>query len=112
MCIRDRGEQVPAEEASTKTTCAWWVYGEQTLWTDGEHRWSEMAQYSENTSHDNGCYRYAEMGSIYEDGHNEWGVSGQYARFHQGTERSLEVTWKRQFNKHLALQPSFQYINC
>ena len=98
FAIDEEGEQVPAEEASTKTTCAWWVYGEQTLWTDGEHRWSEMAQYSENTSHDNGCYRYAEIGSIYEDGHNEWGVSGQYARFHQGTERSLEVTWKRQFN--------------
>lgn len=111
FAIDEEGEQVPAEEASTKTTCAWWVYGEQTLWTDGEHRWSEMAQYSENTSHDNGCYRYAEIGSIYEDDHNEWGVSGQYARFHQGTERSLEVTWKRQFNKHLALQPSFQYIN-
>lgn len=111
FAIDEEGEQVPAEEASTKTTCAWWVYGEQTLWADGEHRWSEMAQYSENTSHDNGCYRYAEIGSIYEDDHNEWGVSGQYARFHQGTERSLEVTWKRQFNKHLALQPSFQYIN-
>lgn len=90
FAIDEEGEQVPAEEASTKTTCAWWVYGEQTLWPDGEHRWSEMAQYSENTSHDNGCYRYAEIGSIYEDGHNEWGVSGQYARFHQGTERSLE----------------------
>ncbi|WP_418869223.1 carbohydrate porin [Segatella hominis] len=37
-------------------------------------------------------------------------MSGQYARFQQGSEYSLEVTWKRQLTESISLQPSFQYI--
>lgn len=70
-----------------------------------------MAQYSENTCHDNGCRRYAEAGCAYADNSNECGLSAKYARFHQGTECSVELTWRRQLNKTIALQPSFQYIN-
>ena len=57
-----------------------------------------------------GCYRYAELGGAYQDEKNECGLSGQYARFQQGSEYSLEVTWKRQLTESISLQPSFQYI--
>ncbi len=58
----------------------------------------------------NACYRYAELGGAYQDEKNECGLSGQYARFQQGSEYSLEVTWKRQLTESISLQPSFQYI--
>lgn len=109
--IDDEGEMVSAEEAERKTTCAWWVYGEQSLWRSADKDVSLMAQYSENTSHRSGCYRYAEIGGAYRDSLNECGVSGQYARYHQGKEYSLELTWKRQINKNIAIQPTFQYVN-
>lgn len=48
----------PAEEAAHKTSCGWWVYGEQTVWESGERKVSCMAQYSENTSRISVCYRY------------------------------------------------------
>lgn len=70
-----------------------------------------MLQYSENTSRSNGCYRFAEVGGAYKDSKNECGVSAQYAHFHQGIERTLELTWKRQITESIALQPYFQYIN-
>ncbi len=38
-------------------------------------------------------------------------MSGQYARFQQGTEYSLELTWRRRLNKWLSVQPSFQYVS-
>ena len=83
----------------------------QTVWTAVGRSIACMAQYSENTSHDNGCCRYAEVGCAYTDSSNECGLSAQYARFNQGTERSVELTWRRQINKTIALQPSFQYVN-
>ena len=76
----------------------------------GDRNISCMVQYSENTSHQNACYRYAELGGAYQDDKNECGLSGQYARFQQGSEYSLEVTWKRQLTESISLQPSFQYI--
>ena len=109
--IDEEGEMAPTEESYSKTTCAWWIYGEQKLWTAGEKNLTCMLQYSENTSHRNGCYRYAEAGCAYKDSNNEIGLSGQYAKFHQGAEHSVEVTWKRQLNDAIALQPSFQYIS-
>lgn len=69
-----------------------------------------MVQYSENTSHQNACYRYAEVGGSYQDEKNECGLSAQYARFQQGTECSLEATWKRPLTESISIQPSFQYI--
>ena len=56
----------PAEEASHKTSCGWWVYGEQTVWESGERKVSCMAQYSENTSRRSICYRYGEIGGAYQ----------------------------------------------
>ena len=100
-----------AEESFSHTTCAWWIYGEQTVWAAADRSVACMAQYSENTCRDNGCYRYAEAGCAYADNSNECGLSAKYARFHQGTECSVELTWRRQLNKTIALQPSFQYIN-
>ena len=108
--INEDGEMVPAEESKGKVTCAWWIYGEQSVWKAGDRNISCMVQYSENTSHQNACYRYAELGGAYQDEKNECGLSGQYARFQQGSEYSLEVTWKRQLTESISLQPSFQYI--
>lgn len=101
---------VSADESKGKTTCGWWIYGEQSVWKAGDKNISCMVQYSENTSHQNACYRYAELGGAYQDEKNECGLSGQYARFQQGSEYSLEVTWKRQLTESISLQPSFQYI--
>ena len=109
--IDEEGEMSPTEESVSKTSCAWWLYGEQPVWTAGDKKISCVAQYSENTCRDNGCYRYAEIGCAYADNNDECGVSAQYAQFHQGIERTLELTWKRQITESIALQPYFQYIN-
>ena len=109
--IDDEGEMAASNDATNNTTCAWWIYGEQNLWTAGDKSIAAMLQYSENTSRSNGCYRFAEVGGAYKDSKNECGVSAQYAQFHQGIERTLELTWKRQITKSIALQPYFQYIN-
>ena len=108
--INEDGEMVSSDESRSKLTGAWWVYGEQEVWNSGEKTISCMVQYSENTSHQNACYRYAEVGGSYQDEKNECGLSAQYARFQQGTECSLEATWKRQLTESISIQPSFQYI--
>lgn len=104
-------ELAPTEKTTSKTTLAWWVYGEQPVWTAGDRSVVCMAQYSENTSHKNKCYRYAEVGCAYRDSLNECGLSGQYARFQEGNEWSMELTWRRQLSETVAVQPSFQYVN-
>lgn len=109
--IDDEGEMATSDDATNNTTCAWWIYGEQTIWSVDDKNISAMLQYSENTNHSNGCYKFAEAGCAYKDSKNECGISAQYARFNQGTECSLELTWKRQLTESIALQPYFQYIN-
>ena len=90
--INEDGEMATAEESFSHTTCAWWIYGEQTVWAAADRSVACMAQYSENTCRDNGCRRYAEAGCAYADNSNECGLSAQYVRFHQGTECSVELT--------------------
>lgn len=107
----DGEEAVSTEKTTNKTTFAWWVYGEQPVWTAGDRSVVCMAQYSENTSRKNECYRYAEVGCAYRDSLNECGLSGQYARFQEGNEWSMELTWRRQLSETVAVQPSFQYVN-
>lgn len=104
-------EALPENSRPTRhTSCAWWGYAEQKLWgAGGKDVWG-MLQYSENTSRKNACYRYAELGATYADSLNTCGVSAQFAQFSQGKEYSLELTYKRQLNASIALQPSFQYI--
>ena len=111
FAIDEEGNMLPPQEARRKTTCAWWLYGEQPLWKFDQRSIACMAQYSENTSKRNACYRYAELGAAYRDSLNECGLSGQYARFLQGTEYTVEATWRRQVNRILAVQPSIQYVN-
>ena len=107
----DGEEAVSTEKTTNKTTFAWWLYGEQPVWTAGDRSVVCMAQYSENTSHKDKCYRYAEVGCAYRDSLNECGLSGQYARFQEGNEWSMELTWRRQLSETVAVQPSFQYVN-
>lgn len=109
---QDADDNCPTSDnhSVAKTTCAWWVYGEQPLWTSADKCLKCMVQYSENTSRQNECYRYAEVGCAYSDDANQCGVSAQYARYRQGTERSVEATWRRQLTKAIAVQPSVQYI--
>lgn len=106
----EEGEMSPMEESLKKVSYAWWVYGEQSVWTVGEKKVFLMAQYSENTCRQNGCYRYGEIGCVYSGGSNRIGLSGQYARFFQGTERSMELIWNKTLNESLSVQPTFQYI--
>lgn len=103
-------EMAPVEETLKKTSCAWWVYGEQPVWKADEKKVILMAQYSENTYGSNDCYRYAEIGCVYAGRSNRVGVSGQHARFHQGKEWSLELTWSKAINESLFIQPIFQYV--
>ena len=105
------GNQCEPDQSTKKASCAWWVYGEQKVWQAADKEIACMAQYSENTNDDNGCYRYAELGVAYTDSCNQCGLSGQYARFYQGEEYSLELTWRRSLKKWLSVQPSLQYIN-
>ncbi len=108
----DEEREIPQIEASPKkTSCAWWVYFEQPVWTNGKKELSFIAQYSENTYRKNGCYRYGEIGCVYDNNSNRFGLSGQYARFSQDKELSAEMTWNKTINKSLSIQPSFQYIS-
>ena len=105
------GNMLSSDYAHSKTTCAWWVYGEQPVWRVGKKGISCMLQYSENTCRKNGCSRYGEIGGAYNDSLNNCGISAQYARFRQGEEYSVEVTWRYQLREHLSIQPSCQYIS-
>lgn len=101
----------PDDGEGIKTvSCAWWVYGEQSVWKGHGREICLMAQYSENTDRRCGCRRYTELGCIYTDENDRIGLSGQRADFLQGREWSLEVTWLRIVNESLSIQPVFQYI--
>ncbi len=107
----DEDGEIDPEVSEKKVSCAWWVYGEQALWEgDNDQKVSLMAQYSENSNKDSACRRYGEIGCVYDYKSNRIGVSGQYAEFFQGRERSLELTYSRDINESLAIQPAFQYI--
>lgn len=94
------------DDAPTRhTSCAWWLYGEQPLWTTDGKAVLGMVQYSENTNRNSTCYRYAEIGCAYRDDRNECGLSGQYARYYNGTEYSAEVTWKHKLTESIAFGP-------
>ena len=109
--INEDGEMATAEESFSHTTCAWWIYGEQQLWSIADKSLTAMLQYSENASRESCCYRYAAAGCTYKDSHNECGLSGLYARYQQGKEYTLELTFKRQLSESISIQPSFQYIS-
>lgn len=108
--VGEEGEMSSKEGALKKAGCAWWIYGEQPVWETDNKKVSLMAQYSENTCRQSGCYRYAEIGCVYAGGNNQFGLSGQHARFFQGKEYSLELTWNKTINESLFIQPIFQYI--
>ncbi len=110
--INEEGEPVDPEEAEKSSSCALWIYGEQTVWEkNDDNRLLIMAQYSQNTRKHSGCRLYAEIGGVYDYKSNSFGISGQYAEFFQGRERSLEVTWKRELKESIFIQPAFQYIS-
>lgn len=111
LFVADSEGEISAVSASFRhPSLAWWVYGEQTVWEAGSRKLSLMAQYSENTDRRNRCYRYGELGFAYRDRVNQFGMSAQGARYRQGTEYSLEATWKRELGPTWTLQPSFQYM--
>ncbi|WP_278626418.1 carbohydrate porin [Parabacteroides gordonii] len=108
--VDEEGEMSPMVESLKKTSCAWWIYGEQLVWEVDDKNVSLMAQYSENTCRQNSCYRYAEIGCTYAGVNDQFGVSGLYAHFFQGKEWSLELTWNKTINESLFIQPIFQYV--
>lgn len=97
-------------QVTTRMNCAWWGYWERTLWMTGRQKISLMLQYSENTCRQNACYRYGEIGGVYAIDGNQLGLSYQYARFFQGAEYSMEMTWRKVIDEKIAVQPTFQYI--
>ncbi len=100
-----------AEIGEKKVSAAWWLYGEQTLWSSGDDKRLEViAEYSENTNKQSGCRRYAEVGAAFTAGDNQVGLSAQYGEFFMGREKSVELTYCRELNDHVTLQPMFQYI--
>lgn len=107
----DGEEQAGADGAEKRVTAAWYLYGEQCLWRDGERQVAVMAQYSENSNRRNGCRRYAEVGGLYSPAETHTvGLSAQYARYCFGTEWSGELTWRKELSETLAVQPAFQLI--
>ncbi len=113
--------------AENKFSAALWAYGEQTVWKGDDQRFRLMAQVSANTDSRSACTSYAEIGCIYEYKNNTLGISGQYGRFHEYEENlldngrttgeyaptdeySVELTYCREINDHISLQPAFHYI--
>ncbi|MCD8287734.1 MAG: carbohydrate porin [Porphyromonadaceae bacterium] len=103
----DEGE---VADVKTHLSCAWWLYGEQLLWEGNDQDLFLMAQYSENTDKKADCYRYAELGAIYNLKDNRIGASQQFAQYLAGKEWSTELTYYRDITKFFAVQPTFQYI--
>ncbi len=104
-----------------KFNAALWAYGEQTVWSGAnDQRLRVMAEVSANTARNSACSTYAEVGCIYEYKQNTMGVSGQYGRFHDydaysgiynpTDEYSVELTYLREINDHISLQPAFHYV--
>ena len=108
--VDDEGAIADADGSRSGVSCAWWAYGEQSLWREGGGDVSCMVQLSANTCKSSGCYRYGEVGCVYTDSSSACGLSAQYARFHQGREYSVEATWRRHIDHHIDVQPSLQYI--
>lgn len=108
--VDDEGTMADADGSRSGVSCAWWAYGEQSLWREGGGDVSCMVQLSANTRKSSGCYRYGEVGCVYTDSSSAYGLSAQYARFHQGREYSVEATWRRHIDHHIDVQPSLQYI--
>ncbi|MCD8209196.1 MAG: carbohydrate porin [Bacteroidales bacterium] len=100
-------------EMKKKASAAIWFHGEETLWKDEDNdtNLTLMAQYSENTAKESECRRYAEIGFVAEERKNTFGFSGQYAKYAAGEEYTVELTYKYDFNDHIYIQPTFQYIN-
>lgn len=108
--VDDEGAIADADGSRSGVSCAWWAYGEQSLWREGGGDVSCMVQLSANTRKSSGCYRYGEVGCVYTDSSSACGLSAQYARFHQGREYSVEATWRRHIDHHIDVQPALQYI--
>ncbi|MCD8313596.1 MAG: porin [Bacteroidales bacterium] len=98
-------------DAIHKGNAAWYIHGEQTLYTTkNDNRLMLMAQYSENAYHNAACRRYAQLGSVYAYGDDQIGVAARYCGYLLGDEWSVEGTWYKQLNSHFAVQPAVSYI--
>ena len=88
-----------------KTVMNYQVFFNRNIFKENKLDFTKIKQSVVDVLKEDSCVQYAcDMEK------NECGLSGQYARFQQGSEYSLEVTWKRQLTESISLQPSFQYI--
>ncbi len=108
----DEMELCDASDAIHKGNAAWYIHGEETLYTTkNDNRLMLMAQYSENAYGKAACRRYAQLGSVYAYGEaDQVGVAARYCKFLLGDEWSVEGTWYKEFNEHFAVQPAVSYI--
>ncbi len=122
----DEGEEL---DRRNKFSAALWAYGEQDVWEGADDQKVRlMAQASFNTNKNSACTSYFELGGLYQYKNNTFGLSAQYARFHEmslldeevdnplfekiGTDEwSLELTWHHEFSEHISIQPAFHYVN-
>lgn len=106
-----RGSNFAGVAIHTKfRSAAWWVYSEQNIWKTDKNSLSVMAQYSEKIDKRNDCFRYVELGCLYTRSKNMLGISGQYAQYAQGSEYSLELSYRRELSPSLSMQPVFHFI--
>ncbi len=106
------GELCETDEAINSPSAALYIHGEQTIWRSAsDGKLSVMAQFSENTSSQVGCRRYAEAGLVYDFGDEQMiGLSARHGWFFSGQETSVEATRYRPINDWFAVQPAVNYI--
>lgn len=120
LFLRDENTMAQPSEATTSENgqevgVTWWSYAEQRLWAGAGHEINLLAQYSQNSSVDNYCKRYAGLGVTWgcRDGKQRWhdaGVVFSVAQFGGTYEATAEMTYRYQFSPNGFLQPAVHLI--
>ncbi len=103
------------ENTEDKANVAYWLYGEQSIYQQGDTHIDLMAQFSQNVSVDYGCKDYVEGGVLLYNVltkkiENTLGMCVHHAHYDFGSETVYEATYRMQLSKHIALQPCYQHI--
>ena len=111
----EQSDETVSTETQKKTSVTWWGYAEQRLWVEAGHEINLLAQYSENSSANNFCKRYAGLGATWshEDSRqrkHDVGVVFSVAQFCEANELTAEITYRYQFRPDSFLQPAVHLI--
>lgn len=108
VCVA--GAAVHSRCCSDGAGCVLWAYCERRLLCRGPFALDVVAGYSENLCRSGGCRRYFQAGLVFDAAAGRLGLSFQNAVFRDGTERSLELTWRMSLGRMFWLQPAFHCI--